>query len=63
METKKMISFEGTGCLKEALRREAFNKGTTVSALIRQILESQLRETLIECRRKEAEQGETEWKI
>lgn len=63
METKKMISFEGTGCLKEALRIEAFNKGVTVSALIRQILETQLGETLAECREKEAKQGETEWKI
>ena len=63
METKKMISFEGTGRLKEALRIEAFKKDTTVSALIRQILESQLRDTLEECRQKEARQGETEWKI
>ena len=63
METKKMISFEGTGSLKEALRIEAFRKEVTVSALIRQILESQLRETLEECRKKEAGQGETEWKI
>ena len=63
METKKMISFEGTDCLKEALRREAFKNKTTVSALIRQILESQLQDTLKECRQKEARQGETEWKI
>lgn len=53
MEAKKMISFEGTGCLKEALRIEAFNKGVTVSALIRQILEAQLKETLGECREKD----------
>lgn len=63
METKKMISFEGTSSLKEALRREAFKKETTVSALIRQILEKQLHDTLEECRKKEAEQGDTEWKI
>lgn len=63
MKTKKMISFEGTGDLKEALRIEAFKKETTVSALIRQILESQLQTTLKECRKKEARQGETEWKI
>jgi hypothetical protein len=63
METKKMISFEGTGYLKEALRIEAFKKETTVSALIRQILESQLQSTLEECRKKEAKQGEPEWKI
>lgn len=63
METKKMISFEGTSCLKEALRIEAFRRETTVSALIRQILENQLGVTLEECRQKEARQGETEWKI
>ena len=63
METKKMISFEGTDCLKEALRREAFKNKTTVSALIRQILEKQLGETLEECRSREVRQGETEWKI
>ena len=57
METKKMISFEGTGSLKEALRIEAFKKDTTVSALIRQILESQLQDTLKECRQKEEKRG------
>ena len=55
METKKMISFEGTSSLKEALRIEAFKKETTVSALIRQILESQLHETLRDCRKNENE--------
>lgn len=60
METKKMISFEGTSCLKEALRIEAFKQEITISALIRQILESQLKETLTECRKKG---GEPEWKI
>lgn len=60
METKKMISFEGTSCLKEALRVEAFKKETTVSALIRQILETQLEDTIKECRSKE---GGSEWKI
>lgn len=63
METKKMISFEGTSSLKEALRIEAFKKETTVSALIRQILESQLHEALMECRKNETCQGDTEWKI
>jgi hypothetical protein len=58
VETKKMISFEGTICLKEALRIEAFRRGSTVSALIRQILETNLKDTLAECRKKEAEQGE-----
>lgn len=60
METKKMISFEGTSCLKEALRVEAFKKETTVSALIRQILETQLEDTINECRSKE---GGSKWKI
>lgn len=55
METKKMISFEGTTCLKEALRIEAFKQESTVSALIRQILETQLKDTLVECRQKEGE--------
>ena len=63
METKKMISFEGTSSLKEARRIEAFKKETTVSALIRQILESQLHEALMECHKNEAYQGETEWTI
>lgn len=57
METKKMISFEGTSCLKEALRVEAFKKETTVSALIRQILETQLEDTINECRQNEVKRG------
>lgn len=60
METKKMISFEGTSCLKKALRVEAFNQEVTVSALIRQILETQLKDTLEKCRLMEEE---PEWKI
>ena len=60
METKKMISFEGTSYLKEALRVEAFKNETTVSALIRQILETQLKDTIAECRSKE---GDLEWKV
>lgn len=60
METKKMISFEGTSCLKKALRVEAFKKETTVSALIRQILETQLKDIIDECR---SEEGGSEWKI
>jgi hypothetical protein len=54
METKKIISVEITSCLKEALRIEAFNKEVTVSALIRQILEEQLKDTIETCRQKEA---------
>lgn len=57
MENKKMISFEGNGYLKEALRVEAFKKETTISALIRQILENQLKDTLEECRQNEAKRG------
>lgn len=57
METKKMISFEGTSCLKEALRVEAFKKETTVSALIRQILETQLEDTINECRQNDIKRG------
>lgn len=57
METKKMISFEGTSCLKEALRVEAFKKDTTVSALIRQILETQLEDTIKECRQNDIKRG------
>ena len=57
METKKMISFEGTSCLKEALRVEAFKKDTTVSALIRQILETQLEDIINECRQNDIKRG------
>jgi hypothetical protein len=57
METKKMISFEGTSCLKEALRIEAFNKEVTVSALIRQILETQLSDTIEKCRQNDVKRG------
>ena len=52
METKKIISFESTGALKEALRIEAFRKGTTVSALIRQILATALKDKIIEAEKK-----------
>jgi hypothetical protein len=57
METKKMISFEGTSCLKEALRVEAFNQDVTVSALIRQILEVQLKDTIEKCRQNDVKRG------
>lgn len=57
METKKIISVEITSCLKEALRIEAFNKEVTVSALIRQILEEQLKDTIETCRQKEIRRG------
>ena len=43
MEDKKMVSLEISGELKEALRVEAFHRACTVSALIRQILEKELK--------------------
>ena len=57
METKKIISVEITSCLKEALRIEAFNKEVTVSALIRQILEDKLKDTIEECKLKNIRRG------
>ena len=54
METKKIISVEIPNTLREALRIEAFNKEVTISALIRQILEEQLKDTIDACRQKEA---------
>ena len=55
--TKKIISLEISGTLKEALRIEAFKEEVTVSALIRQILEQQLKETIEECKQKEIKRG------
>jgi len=49
MDNKKMISLEISGALKEALRVEAFRRNVNVSALIRQILEKDLREVMMEC--------------
>lgn len=43
MEDKKMVSLEISGELKEALRVEAFHRACTVSALIRDILEKELK--------------------
>lgn len=57
METKKIISVEIPNTLREALRIEAFNKEVTISALIRQILEDQLKDTIDACRQKEARRG------
>ena len=39
---KKIISFEASEQLKEALRIAAFKKSMSVSALIREILENQV---------------------
>ena len=55
--TKKIISLEISGTLKEALRVEAFKEDVTISALIRQILETQLKDTIEECKQKEARRG------
>lgn len=43
---KKMISLEITDELREALRVEAFNRNTNISALIREILEEKLSKEL-----------------
>jgi plasmid stability protein len=39
---KKIISFEASEELKEALRVEAFRKSVSISALIRKILEKEV---------------------
>ena len=39
---KKIISFEASEELKEALRVAAFNKSISISALIREILEKHI---------------------
>ena len=43
-----MVSLEISGELKEALRVEAFRRDCNISALIRQILEKELRNTIQE---------------
>lgn len=40
--SKRMISFEISEELREALRIEAFNQSLSISAMIRQILEAKL---------------------
>lgn len=47
-DNKKMVSLEISGELKEALRVEAFRRDCNISALIRQILEKELRNTIQE---------------
>lgn len=42
---KKMISLEITEEMKEALRVEAFKRSLSISALIRQLLESALEQS------------------
>lgn len=42
MANKKMISLEISDELREALRIEAFKRSLSMSALIRQLLESQV---------------------
>ena len=39
---KKIISFEASGALKEALRIEAFKENISVSELVRRLLEEGL---------------------
>jgi len=41
---KKIISVEIPTKLREALRREAFNRDLTISAIIRELLEERLKE-------------------
>ena len=53
MDKKKIISLEIPNTLKEALRVKAFQEEVPVSALIRQILEEQLQDTIKECEQKE----------
>ena len=53
MENKKIISLEISNTLKEALRVRAFQEEMTVSALIRQILKEQLKDTINECKQRE----------
>ena len=53
MDKKKIISLEIPNTLKEALRVKAIQEEVTVSALIRQILEEQLQDTIKECEQKE----------
>ena len=53
MNKKKIISLEIPNTLKEALRVKAFQEEVTVSALIRQILEEQLQDTIKECEQTE----------
>lgn len=53
MDKKKIISLEIPAYLREALRVKAFQEEVTVSALIRQILEEQLQDTIEKCRQNE----------
>jgi hypothetical protein len=48
MNKKKIISLEISSNLKEALRKKAFQEDLTISALIRKILEEQLKDLLNE---------------
>lgn len=55
---KKMISLEISDELREALRIEAFKNNVNISALIRKILEEQLKDTLNEILGKESKADE-----
>ncbi len=50
-ENKKMVSLEISGDLREALRIEAFHKNASISAVIRQILEKELKSTIQEIKK------------
>lgn len=52
MNKKKIISLEIPAYLREALRKKAFNEDITISALIRQILEEQLKDIIKETKDK-----------
>ena len=55
MDKKKIISLEIPAYLREALRKKAFNEDITISALIRQILEEQLKDIIKETKDKNEE--------
>ena len=46
METKKIISFEASEELKEALRIAAFRNSMSISAYIREVLQSEVADIL-----------------
>lgn len=53
MANKRMISLEISDELREALRVEAFNRSLSISALIRQILEAELKKSSNEAKANE----------
>jgi len=53
MKSKKMLSLAVSDTLREALRIEAFKRDCNVSALVRQILEENLKDAIKECAARE----------